>query len=69
MSTDIYKLKSYVLEPRFAGIVGVRSSKFHKIRRILALEAFLAQTAFPCGNVIWWLSEILLDIENHTCGF
>ena len=59
----------YVLVPRFAGIVGSRSSKIHKIRRILALEAFLDQTAFPCRNLIWWLSGNLLDIDNHTCGF
>ena len=60
---------SYVLVPRFTRIVGARSSKFHKIRRIRASEAFLAETAFPCENLIWWLTEILLDIENHTCGF
>ena len=59
----------YSVVPRFAGIVVARSSKFHKIRRIPAMEAFLVQTAFPCGNLIWWLTEILLDIENHTCGF
>ena len=59
----------YVLVPGFAGIIGARAYKFHKIRRILALEAYLAKTVVPCGNLIWWLTEILLNIENHTCGF